>query len=128
LSEKKLILSSNGYAPNVLKADCGSRRVLDMLADTWTILVISAIKHETRRYSELQRMIEGISSKMLTQTLRKLERDGLLLRTVYPEIPPKTEYRLSPLGLTLVKILEEMYLWAEDHFSEVESARRQFDQ
>ncbi len=115
------------YIPNVLNANCGSRRVLDMLADTWTLLVISAIKYETRRYGEMQRMIEGISQKMLTQTLHKLERDGLLQRTVYPVVPPKTEYALTPLGKSLVPVLESMYDWSETNFDQVDIARRTYD-
>ena len=84
--------------PDVLDAGCGSRRVLNMLADNWTILVIYALGRGTMRHGELMRTIGGISQKMLTQTLRRLERDGMVSRKVYPVVPPRVEYRLTPLG------------------------------
>ncbi|MBD0304331.1 MAG: helix-turn-helix transcriptional regulator [Tolypothrix sp. T3-bin4] len=92
--------------PEVFIADCPIQRVLETIADKWSVIVIYALSQtETRRYSELQRLIGGVSQKMLTQTLRKLERDGLVERQVYPVVPPKVEYSLTPLGKTLTELL-----------------------
>jgi DNA-binding HxlR family transcriptional regulator len=82
----------------------------------------------TRRYSELQRLIGGVSQKMLTQTLRKLERDGLVERHVYPVVPPKVEYSLTPLGETLTELLKAVCKWAETHLDELEAARVRYDE
>ena len=88
------------FQPNILSSQCPTRKVLDLIADKWTTLVIHILAGGTYRYSELHRTIDGISQKMLTQTLRDLESNGLVLRKVYPEVPPRTEYSLTPLGLT----------------------------
>jgi DNA-binding HxlR family transcriptional regulator len=109
--------------PNVLSSQCPTRMVLDLIADKWTTLVIYLLSSGTRRYGELQREIGGISQKMLTQTLRKLESDGLVTRTVYAEVPPRTEYALTELGITLKDPLGSLCQWAVAHFSEVEKAR-----
>src|SRR5258706_1070806 len=98
--------------PNVFDPNCGSRQVLDLLADKWSMLAIYALANGTRRYNELQRMIGGVSQKMLTQTLRDLERDGIVARTVYPVIPPKVEYALTPLGVTLIEPLSAICKWS----------------
>ena len=108
---------------SVLKRDCSAQRVLDLIADKWTTLVVYTLSRGTRRYSELQREIEGVSQKMLTQTLRRLEGDGLVARKVHPVVPPRVEYSLTPLGQTLIKPLKELCDWAEEHFHEVEKAR-----
>lgn len=110
--------------PNVFNAQCGSREVLNLIADRWSMLVIYALRRETRRYGELQAMIGGISQKMLTQTLRKLESDGILARTVFPVVPPHVEYRLTPLGTTLLRPLSAICEWAEEYLPEVVRARR----
>ena len=109
--------------PNVLDPNCGSRRVLDLIADKWTMLVIYVLARGTRRYSQLQREIEGISHKVLTETLRRMEQDGLVKRKVYPVVPPKVEYTLTALGETLMEPLSTLCHWAENHLSEVEQAR-----
>ena len=109
--------------PNVLDAGCGSRRVLNMIADNWTILVIYALGGGTMRHGELMRTVGGISQKMLTQTLRRLERDGIVSRKVYPVVPPKVEYRLTPLGERLLETLGTLCAWAEENWDEVERAR-----
>ena len=111
-------------APNVLNAQCPTRMVLDLIADKWTTLVIYLLAQGTRRYGELQREVGGISQKMLTQTLRKLEEDGLVRRTVYPEVPPRTEYALTELGTTLKEPLGSLCQWAVAHFGEVDKARQ----
>jgi DNA-binding HxlR family transcriptional regulator len=107
----------------VFRPECGSREVLDRIADRWTALIIYALSRGTLRYSELQRKIAGVSQKMLTQTLRSLERDGLVERKVYPVVPPKVEYSLTPLGRTLIEPLRAICRWAEQHLSELQAAR-----
>ncbi len=108
---------------NVFNARCGSQRVLDLIANRWTALVIYSLAGGTRRYSELHRKIGGVSQKMLTQTLRKLERDGLVERRVFPVVPPRVEYSLTPLGRTLTGPLRAICQWAEEHLPELERAR-----
>ena len=113
--------------PNVLDASCPTRRVLDLIADKWTALAIHVLAGGTFRYGELHRALGGISQKMLTQTLRNLEANGLVKRTVHAEIPPHTEYALTPLGRTLIKPLNALCAWAEAHMAQVESARRKLE-
>ena len=108
---------------DVCREQCGSRQVLDLVADKWAVIVIYVLARGTRRFGELQRTVAGVSQKMLTQTLRGLERDGLVERKVYAVIPPRVEYSLSPLGETLVEPLSALCRWAEDHYWEVERAR-----
>ena len=108
---------------NVCSEQCGSRKVLDLVADKWAVIVIYVLSGGTHRFGELQRAVAGVSQKMLTQTLRGLERDGLVERKVYPEVPPRVEYTLSPLGETLVEPLSALCRWAEDRYWEVERSR-----
>jgi DNA-binding HxlR family transcriptional regulator len=115
--------------PDVFSANCKSQQVLERIADRWTALVIYALSRGTRRYSELKREIGGVSQKMLTQTLRSLERDGLVARKVYPVVPPRVEYSLTPLGETLIEPLRAICKWAESHLHELQAARaRQADE
>jgi DNA-binding HxlR family transcriptional regulator len=114
--------------PDIFKADCPTQRALETIADKWSVIVIYVLSRGTRRYSELQRMIGGVSQKMLTQTLRKLERDGLVERYVYPVVPPKVEYSLTPLGETLTELLKAVCKWAEAHLDELEEARVRYDE
>jgi len=100
-----------------------SRLVLDRIADKWTALIIQLLSKKTMRYAELQREIGGISQKMLTQTLRSLERDGLVDRKVYPVVPPKVEYSLSRLGRTLIEPLRALCRWSEKHLPELQANR-----
>ena len=104
---------------------CGSRKVLERIADKWTALIIHVLAEGTKRHSELLRAISGVSQKMLTQTLRKLEQDGLVERKVYPVVPPMVEYSLTRLGKTLIEPLEAICRWAELHLPELEDARIQ---
>jgi DNA-binding HxlR family transcriptional regulator len=97
--------------------------VLDRIADKWTALVIQILAGGTMRYAALQREIGGISQKMLTQTLRSLERDGLVQRTVHPVVPPKVEYSLTKLGRTLIEPLQGLCRWSEKHLGELQSNR-----
>lgn len=109
--------------PNVLNQDCESRQALDRIADKWTCLIVYALLDGPRRHGELKRMIEGISQKMLTQTLRSMEADGLVSRTVIDVIPPHVEYGLTSLGRTLSEPLVAICQWAMDHLSELQAAR-----
>ncbi len=106
-----------------MDAQCPSRLVLDRIADKWTALIIQLLSKQTMRYAELQREIGGISQKMLTQTLRSLERDGLVDRKVYPVVPPKVEYSLSRLGRTLIEPLRALCRWSEKHLAELQANR-----
>ncbi len=105
-----------------------AQQALELVSDKWTVLVIHSLRRGKKRYSELQRDISGVSQRMLTHTLRNLERDGLITRTVYPVVPPKTEYALTPLGETLVAPLHNLCLWAEQYFDQVQEHRRLHDQ
>lgn len=109
--------------PCVMNAGCGSRKALDRIADKWTALIIHVLSEGTKRHNELRREISGVSQKMLTQTLRSLENDGLVERKIYPVVPPKVEYRLTPLGRTLIEPLNAICKWAEKHIGELEAAR-----
>ena len=109
--------------PSVLDPRCPSRLVLDRIADKWTALVIQILAGGTMRYAALQREIGGISQKMLTQTVRSLERDGLVQRTVHPVVPPKVEYSLTKLGRTLIEPLQGLCRWSEKHLGELQANR-----
>jgi DNA-binding HxlR family transcriptional regulator len=111
--------------PCVLNSGCPSRIVLALIGDKWTALIIRSLAGRTLRYNELQREVAGISQKMLTQTLRALEEDGVIARKVYPVIPPMVEYSLTPLGRTLVKPLRAICEWAERHLPKIEAHRRE---
>lgn len=108
-------------------AACPTRLILNRIADKWTVLVMILLESETKRFSHLQREIGGISQKMLTQTLRGLERDGLVTRTVYASVPPKVEYALTPLGHTLKDLLYAIKTWSETHINEVLDAQNSYD-
>ncbi|SDR88612.1 winged helix-turn-helix transcriptional regulator [Microlunatus soli] len=99
------------------------REVLDRIGDKWTMLIISTLGAEAVRYSDLQASIPGISQRMLTQTLKHLERDGLLTRTAYAEVPPRVEYELTDLGRSLLDAVMAMAGWAAAHHAEVASNR-----
>ena len=112
---------------DVMSEICPSRRVLALIADKWTMLILPALHEGPRRNSELMRAVGGVSQKMLTQTLRELERNGLIERHDYGEVPPRVDYRLTPLGRSLTGPIWALDRWAEKHFSEVEAARAAFD-
>ena len=112
---------------NVYEAACPTRLVLNRIADKWTVLVVSSLQQGTKRFSTLQREIGGVSQKMLTQTLRGLERDGLVMRTIYPTVPPKVEYTLTPLGCTLVGLVDAIRVWSETHIEAVIDAQTIYD-
>ena len=112
---------------DVYNGDCPTRQVLDRVGDKWTALIMGMLEGRPKRFSELQRSIVGISHKMLTQTLRNLERDGLVHRTLYPEVPPRVEYTLTPLGETLGTPIAAIRHWAEEHIAEVTVAQTVYD-
>lgn len=112
---------------NLLKADCRSREVLDLIGDKWTIMIIRTLACDKKRFNELQRQIEGISQKVLTQSLRHMERDGLVHREIFPVVPPKVEYSLTELGKSVVDILTAVGTWAEQHIEKVDTARAKYD-
>ncbi len=95
--------------------DCPLHFLFELLGDKWTLALLYLLSQGVHRYGELQRLLHGISKKMLTQTLRSMEADGLVERTVYPVMPPKTEYKLTSLGSKLFEPLEHLGTWAEDH-------------
>ena len=99
---------------------CPSRRLLDRLGDRWTVLVVGALDGGPRRFSAIATRVQGISQKMLTQTLRSLERDGFVQRTVYAEVPPRVEYQLTAFGRSLQEPLLALETWAVENMTEVE--------
>ncbi|MGW1618223.1 winged helix-turn-helix transcriptional regulator [Streptomyces sp. NPDC002172] len=106
---------------------CPTNQLLDRISDKWVSLVVCALAPGPMRYSELGRKIAGVSPKMLTQTLRSLERDGILARTVTPSVPVRVDYELTPLGLSLSLLLAGVKEWAETHIEEVHEAREHYD-
>ncbi len=108
-------------------AQCPTRLVLNRIADKWTVLVVILLESDVKRFSQLRREIEGISQKMLTQTLRGLERDGLVTRKVYATVPPHVEYALTPLGHTLKDLLYEIKVWSETNIDAVLKAQKSYD-
>ena len=107
--------------------DCGIRDVLDRIGDKWSVLVIVEIASGPRRFRELQRAIDGISQRMLTLTVRRLERDGLLLRTVYPTVPAQVDYRLTGTGASLTHLVKTLADWSVAHRGLIAEARHQYD-
>ncbi|MDZ4364304.1 helix-turn-helix domain-containing protein [Brevundimonas sp.] len=104
-------------------------QVIGRVADKWTMLILEALtEHGPLRFTRLGKAVGGISQKMLTQTLRQMERDGLVIRTVHPVIPPRVDYHLTDLGLTLAEAFCGVWTWAETHLERIEAARLAFDQ
>ena len=114
--------------PTLFDMRYGSRQVLDLMAEKWTVLILYALTYGVKRHGELRREIQGISQKMLTQTLRNLERDGLVERKAYPTAPPRVEYTLTPLGETFGELLKGICTWAEEHYDQIRLAREQYKQ
>ncbi|GAA6617723.1 winged helix-turn-helix transcriptional regulator [Scytonema sp. NUACC26] len=112
---------------NLLDSHPYLRQTLDLVADKWIVAALYVLSHGTKRYSELQREIGDISQRMLTRTLRDLERNGLIERQVYPVIPARVEYSLTPLGQTLSQVLKSLCEWSKVNFQDVEAARNQYD-
>ncbi|MFI0444870.1 winged helix-turn-helix transcriptional regulator [Actinomadura sp. 6N118] len=103
--------------------NCPTRLVLDRIGDKWSVLVVLSLRDGPRRFTQLRDMIGGITPKVLTQTLRTMERDGLLTRQVFAEVPPRVEYALTPLGLSLQRPIQAITDWAEENVNEVMTAR-----
>ena len=108
-------------------AACPTRKLLERLSDKWVCLVMTALADGPRRYGDLSRIIAGVSQKMLTQTLRSLERDGMITRTVTPSVPVRVDYELTPLGSSLLPVMRSIKAWAEANIEQVEAARAVYD-
>jgi DNA-binding HxlR family transcriptional regulator len=109
-------------------SDCRAvSSVLARVGDKWTVLIVALLGDGPKRFNEIKRMVGGISQRMLTLTLRGLERDGLVTRTVFPTVPPRVDYELTPLGRSLWEPVEALGAWARAHQPEIEAARRRFD-
>lgn len=113
--------------PDPFNAQCPTRRVLDRIGDKWAVLILILLEKGTLRFNELRRRIENISQKMLSQTLKSLERDGLIGRRAFATVPVTVEYSLTPLRRTLTGTVQALTLWAEAHIGEVEAAQQRYD-
>lgn len=109
------------------RQDCEVRQILDRIADKWSLLVIALLDDRVLRFSELRCAIDGISQRMLTTTLRHLERDGLVRRTVHAVVPPRVDYELTPLGISLHQTIQALVTWTEQHQREIAAARTRYD-
>lgn len=114
-------------APPIDQANCPVRDVLSRVGDKWSVLTVALLQDGPRRFSELRRSIDGISQRMLTLTLRGLERDGLVTRTVTPTTPPRVDYALTELGRTLLKPITALAKWSEENRAAIQAARERFD-
>lgn len=112
---------------NPYDRECPTRQLLDRIGDQWTVLIVGALADGPLRFTEIGKRVDGISQKVLTQTLRSLVRDGILTRTAYPVIPPRVEYGLTSLGHNLSEPLEMLDRWARKHMTEVQNARDAYD-
>jgi DNA-binding HxlR family transcriptional regulator len=121
MDSKDIEIQCKSY--DVFRRSCPSHTVLEVLTNKWTLLVISSLRGKSHRFGELSRRIEGITPKMLTQTLKILERDGLVQRTMYPVIPPRVDYELTELGGDLVELLDAIRFWSERHVPDILKAR-----
>lgn len=115
------------YADQYCAEGCMSREILDIIAKKWSMLIIFHLSSGTKRHAQLLKSIGGISQKVLTAQLRVLERDGIIIRTIYPVIPPRVEYSLSPLGKTLTEVTENITKWSYTHAKDIHVAREKFD-
>jgi DNA-binding HxlR family transcriptional regulator len=113
--------------PNPYDSKCPTRIVLDRIADKWTVLVLGLLCRGPLRFNQLRREIDGMTQKMLSQTLKGMERDGLITRTVKPTAPVTVEYAITPLGATLAAALDALQQWATDHIGEVVKAQHRYD-
>jgi DNA-binding HxlR family transcriptional regulator len=114
----------------LIRGDQGAsiRSILDRIADKWTLLIVATLHDETLRFTELEQRIPGISQRMLTVTLRKLERDGLVTRTVHAEVPPRVEYELTELATSLIPHAIALADWAVEHNPRIQAQRAEYDQ
>lgn len=116
-----------GSAFNAFDADCPTRQLLDELGNKWSCLTLVALSRGPLRHGELRRVLDGVSQKMLTQTLRTLERDGLITRTVTPTVPVRVDYELTDLGRDLRGVVQQIKVWAEANMATVAQHRRAYD-
>ena len=114
-------------SPDVYLRGCASRTALEVIANKWTHLAVCALRDGPMRFGALRRRLQGVTQKMLTQTLRTLERNGLVTRTLYPTIPPRVDYELTDLGRSAVGVLDEILLWSQQHSAEITAARQRYD-
>ncbi|QOY90157.1 winged helix-turn-helix transcriptional regulator [Paludibaculum fermentans] len=121
------ILLETRYPWNVFNSQCPTRQVLDRIADKWSVLILRRLSDGTLRFAQLRRAVDGISQKVLTNTLRGLERDGLVTRRIYASVPPRVEYSLTDLGRSLGGLVEGICCWAEANIERVEAARTVYD-
>jgi len=112
---------------DVYARDCPARGVFDRLTDKWALLVIGRLRDGTVRFNQMRRDVDGVSQKVLSQTLKKLERDGIVRRTVYATVPVTVEYALTPLGRSLSDVIDPLCRWAESNIEAVHAAQRRFD-
>ena len=126
---RHLEVTDSAPVQDVYAGKCPARELLDRIADKWTTLCIGILSDHPSpmRFGDMRRQISGISQKMLTQTLRDLERDGLVVRRAYPVIPPRVEYSLTTLGKTLEEPMRALSIWSESHMDEVRAAQERFD-
>jgi DNA-binding HxlR family transcriptional regulator len=118
--------SGNG-TPGITLTRCRVREILERVGDKWSLFVISCLGDGPKRFTALKRSVDGISQRMLTVTLRGLERDGIVSRTMYPVMPPRVDYELTPLGRTLLDAVGALMTWADAHLDEVDAARAAYD-
>ena len=118
--------SAEGVAPFVFRADCPSRPILDQIADKWSMMVMAVLERPTR-FNELKRRLEGVTQRVLTQTLRRLERNGMIRRTVLPTSPVGVEYSLTALGESMREPFLQLYSWTVEHSDEIRDLQREYD-
>ncbi len=118
---------SEPSGPTSELSPCRAREVLQRVGDKWSVYVIGLLGQGTKRFSELHRSIDGITARMLTVTLRGLERDGIVTRTIHPVIPPRVDYTLTPMGQTLLDTIDRLVTWTDSHLPEIQEARAAYD-
>jgi DNA-binding HxlR family transcriptional regulator len=119
--------SGASAAPGASAGKCRVREILGRIGDKWSLFIIFRLGDGPQRFTTLKRAVDGISQRMLTVTLRGLERDGIVSRTMYPVMPPRVDYALTPLGHTLLDAVGALMAWADEHLAEVDSARDAYD-
>lgn len=127
MASKKTATGNKTMTGNSYDASCPTRQVLDRIGDKWTVLVLILLTDGPVRFNELRRRIGGVSQKMLSQTLKSMERDGLAHRKAIATVPVTVEYSVTPLGLTLAALVDQMRLWAERNLGQVMAAQRRYD-
>jgi DNA-binding HxlR family transcriptional regulator len=121
------MVTEAALTPDITNPSCPTRVVLDRIGDRWTVLVVLSLESGPLRFTRLRAEVGGVAPKVLTQTLRGMERDGLLTRTVHPQVPPRVDYELTDLGRSLLRPIHVVTRWAEQHVTEVLDARGSYD-